>query len=290
VKLLIGVLAATALAGCGASDDLSIVTYGRESSSGTHHYFRDHVLGGGDFGPSVETMPGTASLVGAVRLDPRAVGYGGIAYLSGVRPLKLKWDDKSPAAAPTLENARNGSYPLTRSLFFYTVGKPEGAAKAFIDWVRSAEGQTICGEIGYFPLPDSQRVAEPSPAPAGAGEVRVKGSDTLTLLSSAWGERFSKLHPDIKVQITGGGSETGIQALLEGTTEICQASRPLRSEEVEQIKAKRGKGPEEFVVAVDTLAVFVNEKNPLEEATLAQVKAVYTGKVRRWGELKNPAP
>jgi ABC-type phosphate transport system substrate-binding protein len=283
-------LAAAALAGCGSSDDLSIIAYGRENSSGTHTYFREHVLGGADFAPSVESMPGTAALVGAVLQDPRALGYGGIAYLKGVRPLRVKKVDGGPAYGPTAENAQKGLYPLTRNLYYYTVGAPEGAARSFVDWVRSADGQKICTEVGYFPIPDTARASAAGDPPAGKQTLSIKGSDTLKLLSSSWGEQFMKLHPDVRVEVLGGGSEIGIKALLDGETQICQASRPLKPAEIDEIKAKRGKSPEEFVVAVDGLAVFVNEKNPVEEISMSQLKAIYLGKVTRWGELKAPTP
>jgi ABC-type phosphate transport system substrate-binding protein len=288
--MLAAVLAVAAIAGCDAPQDFTIVPYGRENSSGTHTYFREHVLGGEDFAAVVESMPGTASLVGAVQQDPRAVGYGGIAYLAGVRALKVKAQEGSQAYAPTAENAHGGLYPLTRNLYFYTVGAPEGAAKCFIDWARGEEGQKICQTVGYFPLADGARSSSIAECPGGKQELMIKGSDTLKLLSSVWGERFMQLHPDCKVEVIGGGSETGIRALIDGTAMICQASRPLKSGEIDEIKSKRGKAPAEFVVAVDGLAVFVNEKNPLQEISLPQIKAIYTGKVQRWGELKPPTP
>ena len=87
------------------------------------------------------------------------------------------------------------------------------------------------------------------------------------------------------VQVTGGGSGTGIAALINGATDICQSSRPLGEKERGQIRAKFGRDPVEIPVAMDGLAVFVHESNPLKTVTLAQLRAVYTGKVRSWGEL-----
>ncbi|HLY11357.1 MAG TPA: substrate-binding domain-containing protein [Planctomycetota bacterium] len=290
MKALAGVLVVASLAGCGSSEDLTIIPYGRENSSGTHSYFQEHVLGGADYAPTVESLPGTASVVGAVQQDPRAVGYGGIAYLRGVRALKVKKDDGSPAYAPSLENARNGLYPLTRNLYLITVGAPDGAAKGFIGWARSEEGQKICETIGYFPVPAAAGAPAAGDLPAGKQVLTIKGSDTLKILTSLWGERFMQLHPDCRVEVLGGGSEIGIKALLEGDTTICASSRPLRPAEIEEIATKRGKKPDQIVVAVDGLAVFVNEKNPLEELSMAQLKAIYTGKVHRWGDVKNPTP
>jgi ABC-type phosphate transport system substrate-binding protein len=279
---LIGVLA---LAGCGASQDYSIVAYGRENSSGTYTYFKEHVLQGADFAPEVEMLPGTAAIVSAVMQDHRAIGYGGIAYLKGVRPLRVKKDDQSAAAEPTQANAAKGAYPLTRSLYFYTIGTPEGLARCFIEFARGPEGQKLCEEVGYFPLPESDRVASPNPPPAGKQTLTVKGSDTLKLLSSRWAERFMQHHPDCSVQIQGGGSETGLKALLAGEAQIWQSSRPLKSDEAERIKSKFNKSPAEFAVGVDGLAIFVNEKNPIQEISLAQIRSIYTAKIKRWSEI-----
>jgi phosphate transport system substrate-binding protein len=89
----------------------------------------------------------------------------------------------------------------------------------------------------------------------------------------------------VGVQITGGGSGTGIAALVNGATNICQSSRPMKDKEKAQIKAKHGKDPVEFAVAMDGIAVFVHEANPIREISLDQLKRVYTGKAKLWGDL-----
>jgi phosphate transport system substrate-binding protein len=98
-------------------------------------------------------MPGTAAVINAIGKDKNSIGYGGIAYGKGIRALKVKKDEKSPAIAPTMANVVTGKYPVSRSLFFYTAGKPEGAIKEFVDWAVSEEGQKICESVGYYPLP-----------------------------------------------------------------------------------------------------------------------------------------
>jgi ABC-type phosphate transport system substrate-binding protein len=279
-----------ALGGCGDWESHSIVALGRENSSGTYSYFQEHVLGGEAYSSHVEALPGTQALVSAVMQDRRAMGYGGIAYLQGVRALRVKKDDASPAVSPTPETISRGEYPITRSLYFFTVGEPEGVTKAFIDWVRGPQGQKICSEVGYVPVPAAQRVQEVAPPPSGKQALKVKGSDTLRLLSSRWAESYAERNPDCTIQVIGGGSEVGIKALLDGQVEICQSSRPLHPKEREEIKAKRGKPPVEFPVALDGLAVFVNEENPLQEISLPSLKGIYTGKLLRWGELRRPTP
>jgi phosphate transport system substrate-binding protein len=136
--------------------DAEIVIYSRENNSGTYMYFKEHVLGNTDFESGVQTLPGTAALVNAVAKDSRSIGYGGIAYVKGVKAIKVKRDDASPAVEPNMANVDNGSYPISRNLFFYTVGEAQGEVKAFIDWALGAEGQKICAEVGYYPLPKTQ--------------------------------------------------------------------------------------------------------------------------------------
>lgn len=133
--------------------DKPIVLYGRENNSGTYGYFKEHVLANKDFAAAVQTLAGTSAVANAVKGDEAGIGYGGIAYLEGVRALKVKKDDGSPAVAPSLETAQKGEYPLARALYFYTAGPATGTAKKFVDWVTGPDGQKVIGEVGYYPLP-----------------------------------------------------------------------------------------------------------------------------------------
>lgn len=133
-------------------DDKQIVVYGRENNSGTYIFFKEHILENRDFADFVQTLPGTAAIVNAVSKDKYSIGYGGIAYAKGIKKLEIKKDEKTKPVKPTFENIVNGSYPISRKLFFYTVGQPQGEIKQFIDWVLSPEGQKICDEVGYCPL------------------------------------------------------------------------------------------------------------------------------------------
>jgi phosphate transport system substrate-binding protein len=132
--------------------DQRIVVYSRENNSGTYVFFKEHVLGNEDFAREVQTLPGTAAVANAVSRDPASIGYGGIAYATGIRAIAVKRDETSEAVHPSLQTVQDGQYPLSRNLFFYTIGEPGGEVKAFIDWVLSAEGQKICEAVGYYPL------------------------------------------------------------------------------------------------------------------------------------------
>ena len=123
-------------------------------------------------------------------------------------------------------------------------------------------------------------------APAmAAGNLTVKGSDTMVILGQRWAEEFMKAHPDTTIQVTGGGSGTGISALINGTTEICQASRPMKAAEREQVKAKYASEVVEIPVAKDGLSIYLHASNKLSELTLAQLKGIFTGKITDWQEV-----
>ncbi len=132
--------------------DGKIVPYSRENNSGTYVFFKEHVLGNEDFAQEVQTLPGTAAVVNAVSKDPASIGYGGIAYATGIRALPVRRDAQADPVAPSLATVQSGQYPLSRNLFFYTVGEPAGDVKAFIDWVQGLEGQKVCEQVGYYPI------------------------------------------------------------------------------------------------------------------------------------------
>lgn len=129
-----------------------IILYSRENSSGTYVFFKEHVLKNADYAQRAQSMPGTAAVVNAVSKEKNGIGYGGAAYAKGIRVLKIKKDAESPAVEPNLANVQNGSYPLSRPLFFYLRNKATGDIKSFVDWVLSAEGQEVVTKVGYFPI------------------------------------------------------------------------------------------------------------------------------------------
>jgi len=132
-------------------NDAEIRMYGRENSSGTYTYFHDEVVKA-DYAVSVQSLPGTAAVVNAVKKDVNGIGYGGAAYATGVKHASVKKDANSPAVLPTPETIKNGDYPITRYLYMYLRNRPAGETKKYIDWILSQEGQLIVTEVGYFPV------------------------------------------------------------------------------------------------------------------------------------------
>ena len=131
-------------------NDAEISLYGRENSSGTYTYFHDEVVKA-DYAASVQTLPGTAAVVNAVKKDVNGIGYGGAAYAVGVKHARVKKEDKSLAILPTPETIGKGEYPITRFLYIYLRNRPTGETKKYIDWILGQEGQMIVTEVGYFP-------------------------------------------------------------------------------------------------------------------------------------------
>ena len=131
--------------------DAKIQLYGRESSSGTFEFFKEHVVKT-DFSPNCQTLPGTAAIVNAVKKDKYSIGYGGAAYAEDVKDCKVKKDAKSKGVLPTAATIKNKTYPISRYLYMYLKSKPTGETKKFIDWILGSEGQKMISTVGYFPV------------------------------------------------------------------------------------------------------------------------------------------
>jgi phosphate transport system substrate-binding protein len=114
--------------------------------------------------------------------------------------------------------------------------------------------------------------------------IENKGSDTLVNVALAWAEQYMQEHPKVRISVTGGGSGTGIASLINGTVDIANASREMKSEEVKAAQAN-GITPVEFVVARDAIAVVVNPSNPVRALNLQQISDIYTGKITNWREV-----
>lgn len=139
-------------------NDAPITVYSRENSSGTYEFFKEHVLKGGDFAASAQTMPGTAAVLAAVSKDKNGIGYGGAAYGAGAKHLAVKKDAATAAVEPSEETVLNDTYPISRYLFIYVnPALDKGDVGAYLNWIRSDAGQKLVKEVGYFPLPAQWR-------------------------------------------------------------------------------------------------------------------------------------
>jgi phosphate transport system substrate-binding protein len=114
--------------------------------------------------------------------------------------------------------------------------------------------------------------------------IENKGSDTMVNLALAWAEAYQTESADVRLSVTGGGSGTGLAALINGTVDIANASRAIKKEEIEKANAN-GIEPKEFIVARDAIAVIVHPSNPVTQLTLPQVSAIYRGEITNWRDV-----
>ena len=125
------------------------------------------------------------------------------------------------------------------------------------------------------------------PSAFAAKNITVKGSDTMIVLGQKWAEVYMQKNPQAAIQVTGGGSGVGIAALINGTTDIANSSRPIKTSELDKAKAA-GYYPEEIKAAMDSLAIVVNAANPIKELSVKQIMGIYTGRINNWNEVGGP--
>ena len=124
--------------------------------------------------------------------------------------------------------------------------------------------------------------------PAALADITVKGSDTMVILAQKWAEVYMQKHPNIKIQVTGGGSGVGIAALQNQQTDLCNASRKIKAKEIETCIKAFGKRPTEYKVALDGISLYVNKANPVNELTVDQLDGIFNGKLKNWKEVGGP--
>ncbi|MCA9934902.1 MAG: phosphate ABC transporter substrate-binding protein [Ardenticatenaceae bacterium] len=147
---------------------------------------------------------------------------------------------------------------------------------------------TACGNAasGSESANDTDTAVSPSASKA----IQNKGSDTLVNIALAWAEAYREVDPSVSIAVTGGGSGTGIAALINGTVDIANASRAMKDSEIEEARAN-GIEPVEHVVAIDALAVILHPDNPVSQLTIPQLADIYTGRITNWKDVGgNDAP
>jgi len=133
--------------------DMKIVAYARETSSGTYEFFKEHVMDKKNYAATVLNMPATGAIVESIAKTEGAIGYVGLAYeTKDVKQLAVSYDDGKTFVAPGVAAAQDGTYPVSRPLYFYYDASKENSVKPFIDYILSETGQKIVADVGYVPL------------------------------------------------------------------------------------------------------------------------------------------
>jgi len=122
----------------------------------------------------------------------------------------------------------------------------------------------------------------------GRQTLTIKGSDTMVILAQRWAEGFMAANANSTIQVSGGGSGTGIAALINGTTDLANSSRKIKEREIETVRKNRSAEVVETPVAIDTIAVYVSEKNPVKKLNIETIKQIYRRRIKNWSEVGGP--
>ena len=211
----------------------------------------------------------TSVMLTTVAEDGSAIGYASLGSLND----SVKVVDIDGAEA-TVENIKDGSYKVSRPFNIVTKDDTNEAAKDFINFILSSEGQAIVEKIGYIPLDDNGSYK----SSVNSGKVVISGSSSVTPVMEKLKEAYAKVNPDVTIEIQQSDSSTGVANTVDGTADIGMASRELKdTEEKEGVTAT--------VIAMDGIAVIVNDKNEVDDLTSEQVKDIFAGDTTSWEDL-----
>lgn len=211
----------------------------------------------------------TSVMLTTVAEDGSAIGYASLGSLND----SVKVVDIDGAEA-TAENIKNGSYKVSRPFNIVTKDDTNEAAKDFINFILSSEGQAIVEKSGYIPLDDNGSYK----SSVNSGKVVISGSSSVTPVMEKLKEAYAKVNPDVTIEIQQSDSSTGVANTIDGTADIGMASRELKdTEEKEGVTAT--------VIAMDGIAVIVNDKNEVDDLTSEQVKDIFAGDTTSWEDL-----
>lgn len=213
----------------------------------------------------------TAVVMTNVAQDPQAIGYISLGSLDdSVKALKVD------GAEASVENVKNDSYKISRPFNIATKDDVSEVAQDFIDYIMSAEGQQIVEESGYIAVDDA---AEAYAGSKPSGKVVVAGSSSVTPVMEKLKEGYEAVNSGAEIEIQQSDSTTGMESAISGVCDIGMASRELKDSETSE-------GLTGLEIALDGIAVIVNNENPLTDITSAQVKDIYTGAATNWEDLQ----
>ena len=269
-KAIIGVLASAmlmgAMTGCGkaASDDITVIS--REDGSGTRVAFielfgiEEKDADGNKIDNTISTADitnSTSVMMTSVADDEAAIGYISLGSLDdSVKALKID------GAEATADNISNGSYKVSRPFNIATKGTPNEVTQDFINFILSEEGNA-----GAFK------------AAGVKGKINIAGSSSVTPVMEKLKEAYVAVNPDVQIEVQQSDSTTGMTSAAEGVCDIGMASRDLKDSELEA-------GLTSTVIAMDGIAVVVNNESPVTELTSENVKDIFTGAITDWADVQ----
>ena len=218
---------------------------------------------------SAVTTDKTSVMMTTVAGDPYSIGYISLGSLNKtVKALKID------GAEASVENIKAGSYKISRPFNIVTKDGLSAAAQDFIDFIMSADGQKVIEDNGYIPVSDAPAYS----GKATGGKIVVEGSSSVTPVMEKLKEAYLAKNSGVTIEVQQDDSSTGITAAAEGSCDIGMASRELKDSET-------AKGVKSTVIAMDGIAVIVNNDCPVEGLTSAQVKLIFTGETKKWSDV-----
>lgn len=212
----------------------------------------------------------TAVMMTGVAQDPQAIGYISLGSLDdSVKALKV---DGAEASA---ENVKNGTYKVSRPFNIVTGDSLSDVAQDFVDYILSSDGQAIVGE-DYIPVDDA---AEAYAGTSPEGSVVVAGSSSVSPVMEKLKEGYEAVNPNASIEIQTSDSTTGVESTISSICDIGMASRELKDTETSE-------GVTGTQIAIDGIAIIVNNENSMTDITSDQVKQIYTGEVTNWEDLQ----
>ena len=260
----------------GMSGSISVVS--REDGSGTRGAFIE-LFGveekdaDGDkldmTAESAEITNSTAVMMTTVAGNKSAIGYISLGSLNdSVKALDID------GVQASVENIKNGTYKVARPFNIVSKGDISEAAKDFITYIMSDEGQAVVEENGYV----SQGSNGAYTKGTASGKITVAGSSSVTPVMEKLSESYRAINPEVEIEVQQSDSTTGVTSAVEGICDIGMASRELKNDEI-------SKGVEATVIAMDGIAVIVNNENPVSALASEQVKEIFTGNTNDWSGL-----
>ena len=217
-----------------------------------------------------EIVNSTSVVLQTVAGNDAAIGYISLGSLNDtVKALQIDGADA------TVANVKDGSYKISRPFNIVTKAEVSEAAKAFIDFILSAEGQQVVADNHYIPMDNAPVFAGSTVA----GKVVVAGSSSVTPVMEKLKEAYMAVNPNAEIEIQMSDSSTGVKMAIEGTCDIGMASRALKDSETAE-------GVASTVIATDGIAVIVNLNNPISGLTAEQVRQIYVGETLNWADVK----
>ena len=220
--------------------------------------------------PEAEITNSTSVMMQTISGNPNAIGYISLGSLNEtVKAVQI--DD----AAATVENVKSGSYTVSRPFNVVSMGDDNEIANDFLAFIMSEEGQKVVEDNGYI----SQGNKGAYDGKKLSGKIVVGGSSSITPVMEKLKEAYATYQPDVTVDVQQNDSSTGISSTVEGVFDLGMASREIKDSELE-------KGVVPTVIALDGIAVIVNNDSEVANLTKDQVKQIYTGAVSTWDEVK----